>query len=199
MNAERIISTELSEQEHVEQNQQRSRIPRANLAVCDRILSQNVTGESSNSLSSSDSVSTHFLSTRDTPSFIPSRNILQQRQTSFHSESSEEKNTNESDEELSSQSSIGPPPCNNQTELRKQILQIQADTTIPASEKAKRIQELMTRPWQQKQKIEQKKDPRVQNFLSNKTDDFSIVLDSDKVQTYHVLFYFYVGTKCLGL
>lgn len=46
----------------------------------------------------------------------------------------------------------------------------------------------MTRPWAAKQKQEQKLDPRIKNYLENKNDDFSIVLDSDREQTYHVLF-----------
>jgi hypothetical protein len=44
----------------------------------------------------------------------------------------------------------------------------------------------MTRPWADKQKQEQKQDSRIRNYLANKTKDFSLVLDSDRRQTFHV-------------
>jgi hypothetical protein len=44
----------------------------------------------------------------------------------------------------------------------------------------------MTRPWAAKQKQEQKQDSRIKNYLVNKSNDFSIVSDQDRIQTFHV-------------
>lgn len=85
----------------------------------------------------------------------------------------------------SSSSSCATKPKVDQAELRKQILKIQSDSSIPAPEKAKRIQELMSRPWINKQKQVQKQDTRISNYLVNKSDDFSIVRDHDREQTFH--------------
>jgi hypothetical protein len=69
---------------------------------------------------------------------IPSRTTIQERQQSFHSESSDDPSqspgTSDSDEDVS------PAPQNNQTELRKMILQIQSNATLTSAEKARKIQ-----------------------------------------------------------
>ncbi len=45
----------------------------------------------------------------------------------------------------------------------------------------------MSRPWINKQKLEQTQDSRISNFLVNKSTDFSILKDDDKQQTFHVI------------
>ncbi|KAJ3272226.1 hypothetical protein HDV01_005880 [Terramyces sp. JEL0728] len=86
---------------------------------------------------------------------------------------------------VSGQSKRSAQVSTNQTLLRKQILEIQGNQSLSGSEKAKMIQELMSRPWQQKQKQEQKRDSRITNFLVQKSKDFSIVPESDKSETYY--------------
>lgn len=87
--------------------------------------------------------------------------------------------SDDSDKEDPSQANLG------QSALRKQIIQIQLDAKIPQSEKAKKIQELMSRPWAAKQKLEQRKDPRIKNYLANKQTDFTSVTEDDKHLTFH--------------
>jgi hypothetical protein len=67
-----------------------------------------------------------------------------------------------------------------QSEMRKQIVLIQGDSSISAPEKAKRIQELMTRKWTQKQQQERTRDTRSINKLSDKKSDFNALSDEDK-------------------
>jgi CHY zinc finger len=45
----------------------------------------------------------------------------------------------------------------------------------------------MTRPWAAKQKQDQKLDSRIKNYLEDKNEDFSIVLEGDRRQTVHVI------------
>nr|KAJ3417958.1 hypothetical protein HK105_000552 [Polyrhizophydium stewartii] len=72
-----------------------------------------------------------------------------------------------------------------QIEMRKQIQQIQADTQLTGAEKAKRIQELMTKRWVTKQQKETSKEVRYINRLADKKQDFSIISEEDKQVTYH--------------
>ncbi|OAJ37547.1 hypothetical protein BDEG_21557 [Batrachochytrium dendrobatidis JEL423] len=72
-----------------------------------------------------------------------------------------------------------------QGELRKQIQLIQADTNISSTEKARCIQELMTKKWTSKQQIESSKEVRNINRLADKKFDFDKVTEEDKVATYH--------------
>ena len=78
-----------------------------------------------------------------------------------------------------------------QHELRKEIQKIQGDDQIPATRKAQMIQELMSRNWVARQKHEQLENGKINNFLTSDAIDFSVVTDSDLVQTHH-------GTGALG-
>ena len=78
-----------------------------------------------------------------------------------------------------------------QHELRKEIQKIQGDDRIPSARKAHMIQELMSRKWVTRQKLEQLENGKIDNFLSSEAIDFSVVTDSDHVQTHH-------GTGALG-
>jgi N-methylhydantoinase A/oxoprolinase/acetone carboxylase beta subunit len=71
---------------------------------------------------------------------IPSRTTIQERQQSFRSESSED--ASQSSRSSDSDEEIAPAPQNNQSELRKMILQIQSDGTLTSAEKARKIQVL---------------------------------------------------------
>ncbi|KAJ3227771.1 hypothetical protein HK099_000444 [Clydaea vesicula] len=71
-----------------------------------------------------------------------------------------------------------------QSELRKNILLIQNDTSIPPQDKAKRIQELMTNQWSNKQKAQVSKS-MASNKLENKRVDFNLVTTFDQQKTYH--------------
>ncbi|KAJ3093567.1 hypothetical protein HDU96_002182 [Phlyctochytrium bullatum] len=73
----------------------------------------------------------------------------------------------------------------NQAELRKRIVDIQSDPKIPAAEKAKKIQELMTSQWASRQKAQSNRTTHADNKLQDKRQDFNLVLESDKVKTYH--------------
>lgn len=44
----------------------------------------------------------------------------------------------------------------------------------------------MSRPWVAKQKQEQRQDSRITNLLENKCTDYSVVLEEDREQTFHV-------------
>ena len=62
----------------------------------------------------------------------------------------------------------------------------------------------MSRPWINKQKLEQKQDSRISNYLINKSSDFSIVTEEDKQQTFHVIGFFLYSLissvkMCLGV
>ncbi|KAI8923102.1 hypothetical protein BC831DRAFT_51681 [Entophlyctis helioformis] len=72
-----------------------------------------------------------------------------------------------------------------QAELRKQIMVIQSDSSLSGADKAKRIQDLMTKRWATKQQKESSKEVRYINRLANKKKDFSIVTDDDRVKTFH--------------
>ncbi|KAJ3215812.1 hypothetical protein HDU67_010305 [Dinochytrium kinnereticum] len=72
-----------------------------------------------------------------------------------------------------------------QSELRKRIVDIQADTKIPAAEKAKKIQELMTSQWSSRQKTQHSRTTLADNKLTDKRHDFNLILESDKTKTYH--------------
>ncbi|KAI8836827.1 zinc-ribbon-domain-containing protein [Chytridium lagenaria] len=67
-----------------------------------------------------------------------------------------------------------------QSELRKRIVDIQADTKIPAAEKAKKFSQ-----WSSRQKAQTSRTTLADNKLQDKRNDFSVVLDADKVKTYH--------------
>jgi hypothetical protein len=101
-----------------------SRVPRISTVQCERIL-----GESSNSLTSNDSTGTRYQSVSNT------RTMIQERQQSFVSESSEQSDHSVSD--VSDEEVIQP----SQSDLRKQILAIQSSQLSP-SEKARKIQVL---------------------------------------------------------
>ncbi|KAJ3331109.1 hypothetical protein HDU76_004063 [Blyttiomyces sp. JEL0837] len=73
----------------------------------------------------------------------------------------------------------------NQAELRRKIVQIQQDTRIPAAEKAKRIQELMTSSWSTKQKSQSTRGALASNKLVDKREDFDLITEQDTVRTYH--------------
>ena len=53
----------------------------------------------------------------------------------------------------------------------------------------------MTRPWIDKQKQEQRQDGRIRNYLANKSKDFSLVLESDRRQTFHVYFVLFIISR----
>ena len=72
-----------------------------------------------------------------------------------------------------------------QSELRKQIQKIQNEAKLSSTQKAQMIQNLMSKPFLTKQRQEQEKNGKVNNFLTTGTVDYSLVLKSDKVQTYH--------------
>lgn len=73
----------------------------------------------------------------------------------------------------------------NQSDLRKKILAIQTDSSIPANEKSKRIQELMSSKWNDKQREETQSDGRVLNLLKDKREDFCCLEPVDKEVSYH--------------
>ncbi|KAJ3411385.1 hypothetical protein HDV05_002310 [Chytridiales sp. JEL 0842] len=73
----------------------------------------------------------------------------------------------------------------NQSEMRKQILKIQQDPSIPATEKAKKIQELMTSQWSTKQKTQTSRAALASNKLEHKRSDFNLVTEADCQKTYH--------------
>jgi len=72
-----------------------------------------------------------------------------------------------------------------QSELRKRILAIQQDSSIPASEKAKTIQELMSGGWAAKQKTSNPRPDGAVNKLSNKRADFGAISESEQEVTFH--------------
>ncbi|KAJ3320995.1 hypothetical protein HDV06_004654 [Boothiomyces sp. JEL0866] len=133
---------------------------------------------------------------RDIRQQDPRFTIRQQSESSFsdshcsynHDISAESSELSEDEMESSSisgQSKRSGQAVTNQTLLRKQILEIQGNSALSGAEKAKMIQDLMSKPWQQKQKQELKKDTRITNFLTQKSKDFSVVLESDKSKTYY--------------
>ncbi|KAH9249108.1 hypothetical protein BASA81_013181 [Batrachochytrium salamandrivorans] len=90
-----------------------------------------------------------------------------------------------SDDILEDEQQSGEKITEKQTALRKKIQLIQADSTVSGPEKAKRIQELMTKQWTAKQEIESSKDTRTINRLTDKKLDFSQISEEDKAVTYH--------------
>ena len=86
-----------------------------------------------------------------------------------------------------------------QSEMRKHILQIQADTKLSSTEKAKIIQDLMSKPFLTKQKREQKLEGKPKNCIPVGTIDYSKVEASDKVQTFHVIISLILGQWSIGL
>ncbi|KAJ3345992.1 hypothetical protein HDU83_003526 [Entophlyctis luteolus] len=70
-------------------------------------------------------------------------------------------------------------PQQNQMDLRKQIIQIQQDSSVSPQEKAKKIQELMTKKWSAREKGKSTRAALASNRLEDKRKDFSIVLSSD--------------------
>jgi hypothetical protein len=73
----------------------------------------------------------------------------------------------------------------NHSDLRKKIMDIQTDSSIPANEKSKKIQELMSSKWNNKQREELESDGKVLNLLKDKREDFTTLLPSDKEISYH--------------
>jgi hypothetical protein len=108
------------------------RVPRTATQHCEHSLTQ-VVGESSNSLSSNDSTTTRYQN-----QIITSRTVIQERQQSFYTDSSEDRisdsSADESDEE------VVQPLQKTQTELRKEIVKIQSDPILSSAEKARKIQ-----------------------------------------------------------
>lgn len=92
----------------------------------------------------------------------------------------------DNESESSSQKSAQIIIAKQQTELRKNIVLIQSDSSLSATEKAKRIQELMSRGWNQKLQKERSNDTRQINKLSDKKIDFGIVADEDRHVSYQV-------------
>ncbi|KAI9355306.1 hypothetical protein DFJ73DRAFT_794859 [Zopfochytrium polystomum] len=72
-----------------------------------------------------------------------------------------------------------------QAELRKQIVLIQQDPEVPSAEKAKKIQELMTRAWATRVKSRSSKSASMCNKLEDKKGNFHDVTDADIAKTYH--------------
>jgi len=93
-------------------------------------------------------------------------------------------NIEDSDLGLSSSRSICQSQCNH-SDLRKKIMDIQTDSSIPATEKSKRIQELMSSKWNDKQREETELEGKVLNLLKDKREDFSTLLPADKEISYH--------------
>jgi hypothetical protein len=82
-----------------------------------------------------------------------------------------------------------------QTELRKRIVAIQADTKLTGAEKSKRIQvnrqnvnsqEAMTQKWTAKQKTLPNRASLASNKLEQKRSNFDLVTLLDQEKTYHV-------------
>lgn len=72
-----------------------------------------------------------------------------------------------------------------QKRLRLRIIAIQKDSSLNASEKAKRVQELMSRKWEEHQKKSANNvSSAISNRLRDKLCDYSIVTDSDKTPSY---------------
>ncbi|KAJ3332715.1 hypothetical protein HDU76_013328 [Blyttiomyces sp. JEL0837] len=72
-----------------------------------------------------------------------------------------------------------------QAELRRKIVEIQKDLTIPPAEKAKKIQELMTNSWSSKLKGVHHKAILATNKLEDKKVDYAQLADIDLQKTYH--------------
>lgn len=75
-----------------------------------------------------------------------------------------------------------------QTEMRNQIIAIQTDSKLNATQKSKLVQELMTRKWAEKVQETSRNDPKCSNKLSDKKPDFEAVTYLDKSQTFHVFY-----------
>ncbi|KAJ3040331.1 hypothetical protein HDU99_010169, partial [Rhizoclosmatium hyalinum] len=73
----------------------------------------------------------------------------------------------------------------NQAEMRRRIVAIQSDPAIPPQEKAKKIQELMTSQWSNRQRRHSSRSIGASNKLDNKTEDFGIVTVADTEVSYH--------------
>ncbi|KAJ3035622.1 hypothetical protein HDV00_003608 [Rhizophlyctis rosea] len=71
-----------------------------------------------------------------------------------------------------------------QSELRKRIMLIQTDSTLGAADKAKKIQELMTSGWSQRQQ-QRGVTHQAKNKLENRRSNFDLVTDADRQPTYH--------------
>ncbi|KAJ3052908.1 hypothetical protein HK097_005441 [Rhizophlyctis rosea] len=69
-----------------------------------------------------------------------------------------------------------------QQELRKRIMLIQTDSTLSPADKAKKIQELMTSGWSQRQ--QQRVVQPAKNKLENRRSNFDLVTDADRQPTY---------------
>lgn len=85
-------------------------------------------------------------------------------------------NTEENDLEASSSSHCQ----GNHSDLRKKIMAIQTDSSIPANEKSKRIQELMSSKWNDKQREETQSDGGILNLLKDKEKTFAVWCQSIK-------------------
>lgn len=72
-----------------------------------------------------------------------------------------------------------------QVDMRKQIILIQQDPKIPAQEKAKRIQELMTSKWASRDKGKATRASIASNRLEDKRQDFNTVVYADRQMTFH--------------
>eukprot|EP00842_Homolaphlyctis_polyrhiza_P006703 jgi/Hompol1/7033/HPOL_002968-RA len=77
----------------------------------------------------------------------------------------------------------------NQSELRRRIVQIQQDTTLTSTEKARKIQELMSSGWTSKQKLQASRASLASNKLENRLSNFESVEDSDRVPSWHLTSY----------
>ena len=74
-----------------------------------------------------------------------------------------------------------------QQEMRQKIVAIQKDESIPAAEKAKRIQDLMTHQWNSRTNNSQSiKEAHTLNKLRDKKSNFDLLTEADMQCTHHV-------------
>jgi hypothetical protein len=118
----------------------------------------------------------------DAESINPAYLLRQASSSTGYSQTSEddEEAMSGSDDESVAHKSIS----DNQAQLRKEIVKIQGDATLDATAKAKKIQELMSQSWTQKQNAEHKCEHHI-NKLAEKKTEFGQVCETDKCQTFH--------------
>lgn len=115
-------------------------------------------------------------------------NIILNQDQEMQIDESDNDEENDSDDIISIQSSLHSNnisvPEIDQHDLRAQIQRIQQNDAIPSLEKAKKIQELMTRKWKAKQP--QVLDKKIWNLLENKSRSNEILVENDCQPTYSV-------------
>ncbi|KAH6583086.1 hypothetical protein BASA61_008178 [Batrachochytrium salamandrivorans] len=72
-----------------------------------------------------------------------------------------------------------------QAALRKRILMIQQDATLSSTDKASKIQDLMSSGWTNRQKLHAGRTSTAPNKLENKLEDFNSIEDADRIPTWH--------------